>query len=1115
MKLITHTPLFWIFLTITSISCIGFSYRYFSTAFPIVNLSLDMSRSDALEKSMELASQLDIGPKEFKQAASFEVDQEVQTFVELEAGGKQAFTQMLRDHYYAPYQWTVRHFKECDKHELLIKFKPDGTPYGFVETLSENVPGASLDLIQAQSIAEKKASQSPWNIIFNEYRLIEPSKEIRPSGRIDYQFTYERTNAAIGNGTYRLKLVISGDRLSELSHFVKIPEEFTLRYQEMRSANNSIAAGANMAYLLLYIFGGCILGLFFLMRRNWILWRSAIIWALIIAGLHALVNINQLPLSWMNYHTALSIHGFILKYCMAILFQFLYMSIFYGIIFIAAESLARAAFSYHPQLWHVWNPTAASSSAVAGRTIGGYLLVPLCLAFIILFYRITSSSLNWWIPSASLIDPNILATYMPWLSCVVLSLGAGFMEECLFRAIPISCAALIGKRFGNIRFWLIIGFIIQAIIFGAAHANYAAQPAYARVVELLVFSILQGLIFLWFGLLPAIITHFTYDVVLMSLPLFVSTAHGAWLNQVIVIILTLIPLFIIIRARIITGAWNHLSARWLNGSWQPMPTKEQEDIIANIQETKTFGSRFQKFIIALGLLGLILLVKNISTKQDGTDLNTNKSDAIISAQKILESQNISLSSWIALPSIADDQRDIQEQQLQSQFIWQEGGPELYHQILGNYLNPARWYIRFITWDGSVSDRAEEHIISIASDGKLYRQFHKLAENSVGESLDEMQARTIAQQGLQSIFNLNPDNLKEISAVANKHPERKDWMFTYANSAIETPAQSQLRNVIVIAGNTIVGGYSYVHVPEEWERNQLNKNNMLKIISFLCMLLLFFIVGLGAFYAIKRNKNIQLAPRSVVFFCATLCILGLIKLINSWPSTIATFNTSEPFTHQLFSFIGMGMIGILFQAGSLGIILAILTSWKKPYILSHKKPWFWGICVGIFSSGILSFIQIIQRYYEPLWADYGSMAHLIPAFSTIIEALLAFFMLSAFLMLVCIIIDMSSAYWHKRPWILGIFCIFLGLSLAGRMTPESFSFLLITGILLAIILLIVYLTIGRYSNQALIWAAATIISVYYLQEAIFNAYPYAIAGNVLAILGIFCFAYAWNRYMKQP
>ncbi len=77
----------------------------------------------------------------------------------------------------------------------------------------------------------------------SKFALVEPGQERRPSGRIDHTFTYERNDETLTEGRYRLRLVVSGDRLTEVTHFIKIPEGFTRRYTSMRSANNIIGIG--------------------------------------------------------------------------------------------------------------------------------------------------------------------------------------------------------------------------------------------------------------------------------------------------------------------------------------------------------------------------------------------------------------------------------------------------------------------------------------------------------------------------------------------------------------------------------------------------------------------------------------------------------------------------------------------------------------------------------------------------------------------------------------------------------------------------------------------------------------------------------------------------------
>src|SRR4051794_10949067 len=103
---------FWIALAVMSAAAVGIGIRYFPQAFSIVALDITMDRGHALDAARVIAFGDGLGPPGFSQAASFAGDDEAQTFVELEGGGKEAFTRMLRDRTYAAYTWRVRHFKD-------------------------------------------------------------------------------------------------------------------------------------------------------------------------------------------------------------------------------------------------------------------------------------------------------------------------------------------------------------------------------------------------------------------------------------------------------------------------------------------------------------------------------------------------------------------------------------------------------------------------------------------------------------------------------------------------------------------------------------------------------------------------------------------------------------------------------------------------------------------------------------------------------------------------------------------------------------------------------------------------------------------------------------------
>ncbi len=596
-------PVFWLALGLASVLAAVAAWHYFPDAFSIVSLEITMDRDAALREARAIAARERLGPPDYRQASSFALDEEVQTFVELEGGGKDAFTRMLRDGLYSAYTWRVRHFREGDPNETTVRFTPDGRPYGFVEKLKEDAPGAALDSADARQRAEA-AARSAWQVDLDRYALVEQGQERRPGGRVDHTFTYERASPTLNEGRYRLRLVESGDRLTEVTWFVRIPEAFTRRYQNMRSANEAIGIGSVVGMVLLYVVGGIGVGLFYMLRGRWLLWRRAAMWGIAVGLAQALAAANEWPLMWMSYDTALPRATFMAQQIASLVAMFAGFSVFFALSFMAAETLTRRAFGAHPQLWRAWGRGPGSSTAILGRTAGGYLLVAVFFAYDVLLYLYATRTLGWWAPSEALLHPDVLATYMPWLSAIGNSFQAGFWEECLFRAVPIAGAALIGDRFGKRRLFIVIAFVVQAIVFGAGHAPYPTQPSYARPVELIIPSIGFGLLYLYFGLIPGIVLHYTFDVVWFALPIFIARAPGVWIQKAMVILLTLVPLWVVLWRRVQVGRWTALSPDDRNAAWTPPPPVERVPAPV-VTPQMTLGPRARTAWLALGAAGLV------------------------------------------------------------------------------------------------------------------------------------------------------------------------------------------------------------------------------------------------------------------------------------------------------------------------------------------------------------------------------------------------------------------------------------------------------------------------------------------------------------------------------
>ena len=148
----------------------------------------------------------------------------------------------------------------------------------------------------------------------------------------------------------------------------------------MRSANNTVAHAAQLAMMLLYILGIGIIGLWFILRKKYLIWKTPLICGFITALLTACASLSNFPLLWFNYTTTSPVNTFIIQYLYIIAIGFVFAVAFNTTIFMIAESLTRLALPAQAQLWKTWARSAGSSWATLGRTLAAYLLVPLYFA---------------------------------------------------------------------------------------------------------------------------------------------------------------------------------------------------------------------------------------------------------------------------------------------------------------------------------------------------------------------------------------------------------------------------------------------------------------------------------------------------------------------------------------------------------------------------------------------------------------------------------------------------------------------------------------------------------------------------------------------------------------
>jgi len=1112
-------PAFWIALALLSIVATLIGIRYFPQAFSIVALDITMDRGHALDAARAIATRDGLGPAGFRQAASFAGDDEAQTFVELEGGGKEAFTRMLRENLYAAYSWRVRHFKDGETNETTIRFTPDGRPYGFVEKLKEDAPGAALDATAARTLAEREAA-ARWNLDLAKFTLVEQGQERRPSGRVDHTFTYERNDATLKEGRYRLTLAVAGDRLRGVNHFIKIPEAFTRRYASMRSANELIGVGSVVGLALLYVVGGIGIGLFFMMRQRWVLWRTAALWGIAVGGLQTLASINEFPLVWMAYDTAVPRATFIAQQAAFLVAGFIGFSVFFGLSFMAAETLSRRAFGHHPQLWRGWSRESGPSIQILGRTVGGYLLVSVFFAYDVLLYVVMTKVFGWWSPAEALVHPDVLATYAPWLSAIANSFQAGFWEESLFRAVPIAGAALIGERLGQRRLFIVLGFIVQAIVFGAGHAPYPNQPAYARPVELIVPSIGFGLLYLYFGLLPGIILHFTFDVVWFALPIFLAKAPGIWLQQVMVVMFTLVPLWVVVWRRMQVGRWTELPDSARNAAWTP-PAAVTPVVEAAAAAREALGSKTRVTWLSIGALsfaGILAAVVLRASDNPYGKLQVSRASAEGIARTELQTRGVTFSSKWRVMAVPDDGSGGPHQ-----FVYETAGESRWRDLLGVYLPRPRWRVRVATFEGDVADRAEEWRLYVDANGEVRSVQHVLPQARPGATLDENAARTLTLAGVKQRYGLDPTQLKEISARPAKEKARTDWRFTFTDlevgrivpSRLPSSTEGEPRIDVTIAGDEVASVNRYVHVPEEWERQQRaasTRNLIIQISTSIIFGGLLIAAAIGGMMAWSRGRY---AARLFLLAAVMALAASAAGLANSWPALVANLPTTAPLQLQLIGILAVASIGLTLLAAMVGLAIGALPARLARFgRIGDRDAVPLGIATGLFGAGIGAAASAIRT---PAWARYpnvDALGAIVPILDVALDPVMSLITGMAVVLTAVIAVDRLTRSWTRRR-VAGILALAaIGFVAGGVPAGSHIGGWAIAGLLMSLGLVAVYVTLVRFDPTLVPLALGTMGAIRAAGLVAQRPFPGAAFGGVLAAVVVSALSWWWFRLLRR-
>ena len=650
--------------------------------------------------------------------------------------------------------------------------------------------------------------------------------------------------------------------------------------------------------------------------------------------------------------------------------------------------------------------------------------------------------------------------------------------------------------------------MIQSLIFAAAHANYPSYPAYARLVELIMPSIIFGILYLQFGLLPAIISHFIYDAVLMSIPIFSSTATGMWFDQIMVFILCLIPVWVLIIGRIKEKRWVELDDKFYNSSFTPPPLKKGKSRNASVKIPK-YNRKNRNIVIVFGVVGVVLLFLFQSDKYaPGLELNRNK--AITIAEEHLGDNGIDLGDeWNRLVFVSPSGPG-----KQNRFIWQTAGKEVYAFLMGDYIDTPGFTVRFAKFDGDLNARAEEYSVDLNNRGAPLRINHTLPENQEGLELSEKEAKDLALNTILKYYNLSEDVLELISAEPSKRPERMDWEFVFKDIAPNKFYDGDKRLRVLINGDNIKTHEKFIFVPEEWERNERDQRAILDVASSSMSLLLNILVMMATVLGIIYWTNNKITTMLVLYIFSPLLIVRIVSFINQLPSLIASFSTAQPYNNQLGVLIAGTLVGGLFISMIPSILVASSHFQINEQKKNKEKPGLLeGILIGIGLSGVFVMTNTLQPNLSPEWPNLFNGASRVP-FLSILNNLGGFLVSAGFTTFIVLFISKKTKSWTVKKGLFSMLFIFFGLIVIGSNNITGIGGWILSGIIVGLLFRWIYISTLRYSPELTIFIISSLTIINLISEIITPAFPGAALGSSLTIISIIALNYCWVRFSAR-
>ncbi|HXX16853.1 MAG TPA: CPBP family intramembrane glutamic endopeptidase [Candidatus Eremiobacteraceae bacterium] len=954
-----------------------FAQKYFFRAFPEAAVDFKVSRAEAQSRARKFVEGMGENLSGYQSTIVFDVDENGKTYLEREAGLKQA--NQLMSHELNIWYWDVRFFRPRQEEEFLVRVSPAGKIVGYDHKVPETWAAQSLDRKEAEERATAFL-QSKLGIDLNPWEFLpaEANSRTRPN-RVDWSFTWQLKTFKVKDAPYRLQVGVQGNRIGDNQQFLQVPEAWIRSYEHLRSTNSLYEEIALVPYG--FLLGAALWLGILLWRQGKTTWAAALWIGAVVTVLYYLMELNDWGSVRASYDTQYTYASFVLQRLFLLLLAAVGTAFTISLVYPAAEPLYRGSHPDKMRLPRAFTLRGMRSKEFFCATVVGISLAAIHIGFIVAFYLV-GNRFGVWAPQ-DINFSDIVNTPFPWIAGVAIGILAATNEEFTFRlfAIPF-LHKLTGSR--------VLSIILPAFFWSFLHSNYPQEPGYIRGIEIGIMGMAAGLVMLRWGIVATLIWHYTVDASLVGLLLIRSDNWYFKISGLVVALAAVAPLAYCGVMYLRRGRFEDVDELLNQREPAPEITLTRE---APVEPVAVAGARYDALATGtLGFLAVCVLVAGflaVKLKRehigDYLKVSADRSIAMQRADAVIQGQGLNPRHYRTAAVMVDTTDPVA-----NEFLWRRMSVAQINEIYAQRIPGALWRVRYFR-----DAEPEEFAVTLKADGSFHGFWHRLPEAAKGASLTKEEATAIAEKYLQNTKRIDLNGWTLVEANSDKRPNRTDTTLVWQQNTPLDPAKSgesstdhaYARMSVRVLGDQPVDyknpeerSSTFIKIPTEFEREMGEETvgRILVRVFQICLGLGLFIVVLVFFFKRLRGLAVIRIPWRRFFGWSLVGLLAAgvsFFLGRGIPALLESYPTSIP----LRIFFGTAGIGLfLFGALLLGLLTVVFgLAWSlaaRAFGIEHLPGWlgmpadyyrdaFW---IGAGGTGLLAGLRHLLDYAASWW-----------------------------------------------------------------------------------------------------------------------------------------------------